>query len=438
MVSLASLVLTSIPLALTQFVAAPTNWTKKIGFADIPVRYKQVPVGTCELDPNVKSFSGYADVSENEHIFFWFFEARNQDPSTAPLTVWINGGPGSSSMIGLFQENGPCSVDEDGNVVNNPYSWSNSSNMIYIDQPVMTGFSYSKPVPAYTDSNDYIISLPNATCPDYAEAFGTCGTYSYPNETLTSNSTAAGAPNFYKTLQGFMGAFPQYSRHEFNFATESYGGHYAPVYNKFVVDQNALITQNKSSAHHINLKTVLIGNGWYSPLIQYQAYYNFTVSNTYDLVLFNQSISNMMYNALYGEGNCVDMTLDCNARGINEICSAADNFCADEVESVYDTYAGRDEYDSRELEPDPFPPTFYVDYLNSPTLQAAIGAYVNFSESSSTVGNAFGSTGDDDRIDGTIAAVRSLVADGLTVTLYAGDADYNVSLPPLLDHRSPY
>jgi carboxypeptidase C (cathepsin A) len=41
----------------------------------------------------------------------------------------------------------------------------------------------------------------------------------------------------WKTLQGFMGAFPDYSRNGFNFATESYGGHYAPVFNgkEFVV-----------------------------------------------------------------------------------------------------------------------------------------------------------------------------------------------------------
>src|SRR5271169_69955 len=126
----------------SQFVPAPTDLTSANGYAGISVRYKEVPTGVCELDPNVKSFTGYADVAQDEHIFFWFFEARNQDPTTAPLTVWLNGGPGASSMVGLFQENGPCGFDSDGNIYNNPYSWSNVSNILYIDQPTQTGFSY--------------------------------------------------------------------------------------------------------------------------------------------------------------------------------------------------------------------------------------------------------------------------------------------------------
>jgi carboxypeptidase D len=143
-----------------------------------------------------------------------------------------------------------------------------------------------------------------------------------------------------------------------------------------------------------------------------------------------------MYNALYGPGNCVEMTKDCYSRGINEICSFADNFCANNVESVLDIYALRDEYDIRELSPDPFPPTFYVDYLNSPMVQEAIGAYVNFSESSSAVSSAFGSTGDDDRQDGTIEALNSLVCGDITVVLYAGDADYNCKYC-FTRHRNP-
>lgn len=132
-----------------------------------------------------------------------------------------------------------------------------------------------------------------------------------------------------------------------------------------------------------------------------------------------------MYNAMYGPGNCASQTLDCATHGSAATCAAADNFCYANVEALLDTIAERDEYDIREFLSDPFPPTYYVDYLNSAPLQTAIGAYVNFSESNAAVGNAFGATGDDDRTDGTVAAMRKLIAAGLTVVQYAGDADYN-------------
>ncbi|KAJ5765787.1 Peptidase S10 serine carboxypeptidase [Penicillium odoratum] len=410
--------------ASAQFVPAPTDLITKKGYAGINVRYKEVPAGICEQDPDVKSYSGYADVGENEHIFWWFFEARNENPEEAPLTVWINGGPGSSSMIGLFQELGPCGVDYDGNVYNNPHSWSNVSNMIFIDQPATVGLSYTIPVPAYQDDDGNIIQLPNNTCPDYAEQYGTCGTYSKSDVGLVPNTTAGAAPNMWKTLQGFMGAFPQYSKNGFNFATESYGGHYGPVFNTYFLEQNV---KKIPGAVDIELENVFIGNGWFDPLIQYQAYYNFSISpgNTYDYDPYNASVKAEWYNNLYGEGNCVDQTLECYATGRNDICSAADDFCANKVEELYDIYSGRDEYDMRELSSDPFPYEFYVDYLNSPEVQAAIGAYQNFSEYSYTVGNGFGSTGDDDRMDGTIGDVKELIESGVQVVMYFGDADYN-------------
>ena len=217
---------------LSQFVPAPTDLTTVTGYGQ-SVRYKEVPEGICELTPGVKSYSGYVDIAENEHIFFWFFEARNQDPTTAPLTVWINGGPGSSSMIGLFQELGPCMIDEKMNVVYNPYAWNNASNMIFIDQPATTGFSYSVPVSGYYSElggTEYLIELGNTTCPPYAH--GGCGTYSKEDLADVTDSTISSRHNFWLVLQGFIGAFPQYSQNGFHFTSESYGGHYGPVYNE--------------------------------------------------------------------------------------------------------------------------------------------------------------------------------------------------------------
>ncbi|KAI9660771.1 MAG: hypothetical protein M1831_003463 [Alyxoria varia] len=410
-----------------QFVTPPTDLTTAKGYAGISVRYKQVPTGICELDPNVESYSGYADVAQNQHIFWWFFEARDVDPEKAPLTVWINGGPGSSSMLGLWQELGPCGVDYKGDVYSNPWSWTNVSNFLFIDQPTDVGFSYSKPVPAYqSESEDSIdqIQLPSNTCPEYVEDPSTCGTWSSADETFTANTTASVAPNMWKTLQGFMGAFPKYSRHGFNFATESYGGHYGPIISEYIEEQNA---RRIAGAHRIHLMTLAIGNGWYDPLIQFQSYYNYSVDpgNPYDYKPFNASVAQGMYNALYGPGNCISQLQQCNTLGTDGICADADTFCARNVEYVLDDAANRDEYDIRELMPDPFPYSHFEDYLNTRKVQQAIGAFTNWSDSNPTVAKTFAATGDDAREAGTIEALRKLLRQNVTVALYAGDADYN-------------
>ena len=58
--------------------------------------------GICETTAGVNQYSGYLSVGTNANMWFWFFEARN-NASSAPLATWFNGGPGCSSMIGLFQ-----------------------------------------------------------------------------------------------------------------------------------------------------------------------------------------------------------------------------------------------------------------------------------------------------------------------------------------------
>ena len=101
--------------------------------------------------------------------------------------------------------------------------------MLFIDQPAQTGFSYSIPIHGYQGIGGLVVQLPNENCPDWVSG---CATYSNPSPAYTVNSTQNAAPGFWKTLQGFMGALPQYSRNGFNMATESYGGHYGPVFNE--------------------------------------------------------------------------------------------------------------------------------------------------------------------------------------------------------------
>ena len=133
-----------------------------------------------------------------------------------------------------------------------------------------------------------------------------------------------------------MGAFPEYSPRSLHLTTESYGGHYAPAFGTYILEQN----ENKpDDAVTLNLKSILIGNGWYDPMVQYQAYYNFTVSpgNTYDLYPFNKSISDKMYDNLYGEGKCIDQLKECYSSKANKVCRKADSYCAENVEAIFDT-----------------------------------------------------------------------------------------------------
>lgn len=136
---------------------------------------------------------------------------------------------------------------------------------------------------------------------------------------------------------------------------------------------------------------------------------------------------------MYGANNCYDQIVDCNrypyatnssdGQG-NEVCNSADNFCLNQVELQYDNIFGRDEDDIRYLAPDPFPPNFFVDYLNQPNVQEAIGAFVNYSEFSSITENAFQATGDDAREIGVTAAVEYLLDHDVIFIMYFGDADY--------------
>jgi cathepsin A (carboxypeptidase C) len=102
----------------------------------------------------VAQYTGWLDVGR-KHFFFWYFAAELEHPSSAidasPLALWLTGGPGGSSMLGMLQELGPCLINEYGNgTVYNPYGWNRDTALIFIDQPAGVGFSYldeGEPIP---------------------------------------------------------------------------------------------------------------------------------------------------------------------------------------------------------------------------------------------------------------------------------------------------
>jgi carboxypeptidase C (cathepsin A) len=108
---------------------------------------------------NLVQYAGHLTVDEtrSSNLFYWLFERPN-DALSAPLVIWLNGGPGCSSMDGLFLELGPLRLDGEklDTIKINPYSWHNVANMMFVDQPVGTGLSYTVAKDGYATNDDMI------------------------------------------------------------------------------------------------------------------------------------------------------------------------------------------------------------------------------------------------------------------------------------------
>ncbi|OLN83400.1 Carboxypeptidase S1-like protein B 1 [Colletotrichum chlorophyti] len=410
------------PVVSGQFVAQPADLTTVQGAGGVTVRFKQVPNGVCETDNNVKSFAGYVDVSPTQHMYFYLFEAR-KNAATAPLTVRLDGGPGASSMNGLFAEIGPCTVDARGKVVNNPTSWSTVSNLLFVDQPATVGFSYTTLVNGTVNPKTAEIVPQQCTSADPR-----CGTYSSMDISLTPNSTTEAAKVFYQVMQGVMGAFPQYTANGVHINGQSYGGHYAPVFADYITQQNRLKTPGTVE---IPLKSVSIEDGFMDTRVQFAAYFNYSVNpgNPYDLKPFNDSLQQQLFTNMFGPGGCQDRQTACNSKPTDKVCAEADDFCIQNVEDFWDNNARRSENDIRLLLPEPYPAPYFVKYLNRADIQAAIGASNNFSQASVQTAIAFSSTGDDSRTGELITqSMANLLRQGITVALFTGDADYDSNM----------
>jgi serine carboxypeptidase-like clade 2 len=136
--------------------------------------------------PSFQQFSGYSVVNETSgaELFYWFVESQS-NPETDPVVLWLNGGPGCSSLLGMLTENGPFQLQSDGEtILFNPYSWNQMASIIYLESPSGVGFSFSQ-------NGDYLTG---------------------------DNATAAGN---YQFLLNFFGTyFPQYQSNPFYIAGE--------------------------------------------------------------------------------------------------------------------------------------------------------------------------------------------------------------------------
>ncbi|XP_012496131.1 PREDICTED: probable serine carboxypeptidase CPVL [Propithecus coquereli] len=173
---------------------------------------------------NVKSYAGYLTVNKtyNSNLFFWFFPAQVQ-PADAPVVLWLQGGPGGSSMFGLFVEHGPYVITSNMTMRTRDFPWTTTLSMLYIDNPVGTGFSFTDDTHGYAVNEDDV------------------------------------ARDLYSALIQFFQLFPEYKDNDFYATGESYAGKYVPAIAHYIH------TLNPPTRLKINLKGIAIGDAYSDP-----------------------------------------------------------------------------------------------------------------------------------------------------------------------------
>eukprot|EP00055_Hartaetosiga_balthica_P010143 m.42338 g.42338 ORF g.42338 m.42338 type:complete len:462 (+) comp7054_c1_seq1:2002-3387(+) len=179
---------------------------------------------------NFTSYAGFYTVNAttDNNLFVWYFPSQDGNQS-APLLIWLQGGPGGASTFGLFSEIGPFSVDENNVLHERDTTWNSNYSLLFIDNPVGAGYSYT-------------------------------GT----GKGFATNSKVDVARDLFACLQGVYSTFPNLKSVDLYITGESYAGHYIPAFGAYIHDQNA----NGAS---VPLKGVSIGDGWTDPVNQMQA-----------------------------------------------------------------------------------------------------------------------------------------------------------------------
>ncbi|XP_038663064.1 lysosomal protective protein-like [Scyliorhinus canicula] len=220
---------------------------------------------------NFRQWSGYLQTSAGQYLHYWFVTSQ-QDPANDPMVLWLNGGPGCSSLGGLLSENGPLHVDDNGRTLYiNEYSWNKMANVLYLESPAGVGFSYS-------NSKNY------------------------------ATNDIKVAENNYLALLAFFRKFPSFQHNDFYVTGESYGGVYVP----------SLTLKIANGLAKINLKGFAVGNGLSS-----------TYFNDQSVVYFGY------YHGLFGDTLWKNLNTYCCLGGSCNFVTNSNYNCRESVYKVF-------------------------------------------------------------------------------------------------------
>lgn len=352
------------------------NVLKLNEFPNFEVRIKD-PGPELKID-KVQQYSGYVDVlSEDKHFFFWLWESRN-DPKTDPVVLWLNGGPGCSSATGEFFELGPGFVTKNLTTEFNPNAWNSNATVIFLDQPVNVGYSYS--------DNDVF-------------------------------ETTIAAEDVYQFLEILFASLPQYRGLPFHISGESYAGKYLPAIGAAILGH-----EDRS----FNLSSVVIGNPITDPAVQ--AFSSVAMAcgdGGYPSVLSEEKCLELYRKVPY----CESLLNACSDSDYNYlICQGASLYCA-QIEAAYEE-TGRNYYDiSDECGDECYPEINYIDeFMRQPRIIKAVGSDVDeFVGCNYAVGEGFALAADGPKNEGP--DVLKILESGVDILFYDGALDWICSWP---------
>ncbi|EPQ32119.1 uncharacterized protein PFL1_00316 [Pseudozyma flocculosa PF-1] len=347
-------------------------------------------------DQDVVQHSGYLDISGSKHLWFIFFESRSK-PKEDPVVLWLNGGPGCSSSTGLLFELGPCRVANEGkNTEHNPHSWNNHANLLFLDQPVDVGYSYS-------------------------------------DDDSVNNSPAA-AEDVYAFLQLFFKKFPEYANLPFTASGESYAGTYLPNIASTIHKKNKQLSLARyrdadAAPMHINLESVAIGNGLSAPQIQFPTWPDFVCGEDNEFRLFEPE-SSTCTSIRQKAATCKSLVESCQKYNSRLTCTPAALYCWSMYSPAQST--GRNLYDTRrkcDRAEDKDGPLCYREMswietlMNRDDVKANLGIAKKhtFTSCNMDINKNFLLQGDS--MHDSSALLPELIEDGIRLLIYAGETD---------------
>ncbi|XP_019152694.1 PREDICTED: serine carboxypeptidase-like 40 [Ipomoea nil] len=331
-------------------------------------------------------YGGYVTVDQAAgRAFFYYFVEGYSKKESLPLLLWLNGGPGCSSLAyGAMQELGPFRVLSDGKTLfQNKFAWNHGANVLFLESPAGVGFSYSNTTSDFVKGGD--------------------------KKTAKDN---------YIFLLNWLERFPEYKDRDFYIAGESYAGHYVPQLAHTILTHN--LHANKTI---INLKGILIGNAVVHDEEDEKGMYQYFASHA---LISDQTLGQVLKYCNFSEGS--DYTKQPNeCLAAREI--ASHNTGQIDIYNIYAPWCKNTNLTHKPKKPslviDPCSDYYVYAYLNRPDVQKALHANVTKMhydwEPCSDVLR--------DWVDSAftvIPLIDDLMSNGIRVWIFSGDIDGRV------------